>query len=86
MNIKNTGGMDSDEVPQVYLGAPAGIPDGLQFPVCALVAFDRVQMKKGGSRRSLFTLRRASFSTGRRRKADGSRLGKANCECCRYIT
>ena len=28
--------MDSDEVPQVYLGAPSEIPDGVQFPVRAL--------------------------------------------------
>ncbi len=50
VTIKNTGGMDSDEVPQVYLGAPASIPDGVQFPLRALVAFDRVHMRKGESR------------------------------------
>ena len=27
VTIKNTGGMDSDEVPQVYLGAPANFPE-----------------------------------------------------------
>lgn len=47
MNIQNTGDMDSDEVPQVYLGAPSEIPDGVQFPVRALVAFDRVRIKAG---------------------------------------
>ena len=45
--IKNTGSMDSDEVPQVYLGAPSQIPDGAQFPVRALAGFDRVHLKAG---------------------------------------
>jgi beta-glucosidase len=50
VNIKNTGSMDSDEVPQVYLGAPSNIPEGVQFPVRALVGFDRVHFKNGESR------------------------------------
>jgi beta-glucosidase len=45
--IKNTGGMDSDEVPQVYLGAPSEIPNGVQFPVRALVGFDRIHLAAG---------------------------------------
>jgi len=45
--IKNTGRMASDEVPQVYLGAPSEIPAGVQFPVRALVAFDRVHISPG---------------------------------------
>jgi len=45
--IKNTGSMDSDEVPQVYLGAPNAIPEGVKFPVRALVAFDRVHLAAG---------------------------------------
>jgi len=45
--IKNTGSVDSDEVPQVYLGAPSEIPPGVQFPVRALVAFDRVHLAAG---------------------------------------
>ncbi len=47
VEIKNTGAMDSDEVPQVYLGAPSQIPDGVQFPVRALVGFDRVHLAPG---------------------------------------
>jgi beta-glucosidase len=47
VHIRNTGGLDSDEVPQVYLGAPAAIPSGVQFPVRALVAFDRVHIGAG---------------------------------------
>jgi beta-glucosidase len=47
VNIQNSGDTDSDEVPQVYLGAPSEIPAGVQFPVRALVAFDRVHIKAG---------------------------------------
>jgi beta-glucosidase len=50
VNIKNAGGMDSDEVPQVYLGAPSQIPPGAQFPVRALAAFDRIHLAQGESR------------------------------------
>ena len=50
VTIKNTGGAASDEVPQVYLGAPANVPPGVQFPVRALVAFDRVHFAVGESK------------------------------------
>jgi beta-glucosidase len=50
VHIRNTGNADSDEVPQVYLGAPANIPDGVQFPVRALVAFDRVNIGAGDAK------------------------------------
>jgi beta-glucosidase len=50
VTIRNTGNVDSDEVPQVYLGAPAPIPAGVQFPVRALVAFDRVSIPAGQNR------------------------------------
>ncbi len=50
VSIKNTGPVASDEVPQVYLGAPSEIPDGVQFPVRALVAFDRIHLKPGESK------------------------------------
>jgi beta-glucosidase len=39
--------MESDEVPQVYLGAPAAIPTGIQFPVRSLAAFDRIHLAAG---------------------------------------
>ena len=48
--IKNTGSVDSDEVPQVYLGALTDIPEGVQFPMRALVAFDRVNIAAGTTR------------------------------------
>lgn len=50
VTLRNTGSMDSDEVPQVYLGAPSEIPAGVQFPVRALAAFDRVFVPAGKSR------------------------------------
>ncbi len=50
VNIKNTGSVDSDEVPQVYLGAPSEIPAGVQFPVRALAAFDRIHLAAGEAR------------------------------------
>ena len=50
VTIKDSGGVDSDEVPQVYLGAPSEIPPGVKFPVRALVAFDRVHLAAGESK------------------------------------
>jgi len=50
VQIKNKGNADSDEVPQVYLGAPAEIPAGVQFPVRALAAFDRVHLAASESK------------------------------------
>jgi beta-glucosidase len=47
VTIKNTGGVDSDEVPQVYLGAPSDIPDGVKFPERALAGFDRIHLAAG---------------------------------------
>ena len=47
VHIKNIGGVDSDEVPQVYLSAPGDAPAGVQFPVRALAAFDRVHLNAG---------------------------------------
>jgi beta-glucosidase len=50
VDVKNTGNANSDEVPQAYLGAPANVPEGVQFPVRALVAFDRVNIPAGQSK------------------------------------
>jgi len=47
LTIKNNGTMDSDEVPQVYLGAPSVVPEGVQFPVRALAGFDRIRLAAG---------------------------------------
>jgi beta-glucosidase len=50
VNIRNIGNVESDEVPQVYLSAPADVPPGVQFPVRSLVAFDRIHLAPGESR------------------------------------
>ncbi len=50
LSIKNTGSVEGDEVPQVYISAPADAPEGVQFPVRAFVAFDRIHLAPGESR------------------------------------
>ena len=50
VTVRNTGQADSDEVPQVYLGAPSDAPAGVRFPVSILAAFDRVFVPAGQSR------------------------------------
>jgi beta-glucosidase len=50
IRIKNTGAVAGDEVPQVYLEAPANRPAGVQFAERKLVAFDRLTLKPGESR------------------------------------
>jgi beta-glucosidase len=42
--VKNAGNAASDEVPQVYLGAPTEAPTGAQFAIHSLAAFDRVHL------------------------------------------
>ena len=42
--VENTGNAAGDEVPQVYLSAPAGMPPGVQFPLQTLVSFDRIHL------------------------------------------
>lgn len=50
VRIRNTGKVAGDEVPQVYLDAPADPPSGVQFAPRTLVAFDRVSLAPGESR------------------------------------
>ncbi len=45
--VKNTGPVASDEVPQVYIGAPSQQPKGVQFAVRSLAAFDRIHLNPG---------------------------------------
>lgn len=45
--IRNSGSTASDEVPQVYLGAPASAPSGVQFATHTLVGFDRIALRPG---------------------------------------
>lgn len=48
--ITNTGSLQGEETPQVYLGAPKDRPAGIQFSDRALIAFDRIQLEPGASR------------------------------------
>ncbi|HUV70920.1 MAG TPA: glycoside hydrolase family 3 C-terminal domain-containing protein [Terracidiphilus sp.] len=56
VTIKNNGPMASDEVPQVYLGAPSTIPEEVQFPVRALVGFDRIHLAAGETKTVTLTV------------------------------
>jgi beta-glucosidase len=47
--LKNIGSVAGDEVPQIYLSAPAQPTKGVEFPVNALAAFDRVHLDAGQS-------------------------------------
>jgi beta-glucosidase len=51
-DVSNTGKVDSDEVPQVYLGAPASgtSRDDAQFAVRKLAGFSRIHLKTGETR------------------------------------
>jgi beta-glucosidase len=44
VRVKNTGSVRGDEVPQVYLAAPANRPAGVQFAPKTLVAFHRLSL------------------------------------------
>lgn len=48
--LKNSGEVVGDEVPQVYLGAPSDQPAGVQLAVHALAGFDRITLSPGESR------------------------------------
>ena len=50
VRVKNMGAVRGDEVPQVYLDAPATKPAGVQFAPKTLVAFDRVSLDAGEQR------------------------------------
>ena len=50
VDIKNTGDVAGDEVPQVYLDAPKNQPTGAQFAVRTLAAFDRLTLRAGESK------------------------------------
>jgi beta-glucosidase len=51
LSLRNAGGVASDEVVQLYLGAPEQIPPGVQFAARALAAFGRVNLAAGQTRR-----------------------------------
>lgn len=49
-NLKNTGNVAGDEVPQIYVGEPEHRPVNAQFAVRALCGFDRIHLNAGESR------------------------------------
>lgn len=48
--VHNIGRRESDEVPQVYLGAPTSSPKNASFAVRALAGFDRIHLRPGERR------------------------------------
>jgi beta-glucosidase len=50
VRVKNISGIPGDEVPQVYLDAPEQRPEGVQFAVRTLAAFERVTLGPGETR------------------------------------
>jgi beta-glucosidase len=48
--VTNTGTVAGDDVPQVYLGAPASPPAGVAFASKALAAYSRITLRPGQSR------------------------------------
>ena len=51
VRLRNTGNVSGDEVPQIYLDAPEQRPEGIQFAVRTLVAFDRVSLRPGETKK-----------------------------------
>jgi beta-glucosidase len=47
--VTNTGTAAGDDVPQVYLGAPASPPAGVAFASKALAAYSRITLRPGQS-------------------------------------
>ncbi len=62
MKIKNSGSAAGDEVPQVYLDAPAEKPRGAQFAPKTLVAFDRVTLQPGEEREITLSIAPREFA------------------------
>ena len=59
--VRNTGHVESDEVPQVYLGAPTTPPQDARFAVRALAGFDRIHLRPGEQRTVLIHIRPRSL-------------------------
>lgn len=49
-DLKNTGAVAGDEVPQLYLGEPQNPPKNAQFAVRSLAAFTRISLQPGQSK------------------------------------
>jgi beta-glucosidase len=48
--VRNTGAVDGEEVPQIYVSPPQKPPAGIQFAPKALAGFDRIALKAGESK------------------------------------
>jgi beta-glucosidase len=59
--VRNSGQFASDEVPQVYLGAPTTLPQDARFAVRALAGFDRIHLRPGERRSVLIHVRPRSL-------------------------
>ena len=60
-----------DEVPQVYLDAPATKPAGVEFTPRTLVAFDRVSLEAGEKREVTLHVVPRAFSSGPLTRSNG---------------
>ena len=77
--VRNIGSRTSDEVPQVYLGAPTQQPSGVQFAVRALAAFTRIHLEPGESQTVSLNVRKRSLqywstASGQWETAKGKRM------------
>jgi beta-glucosidase len=59
--LRNAGQVTGDEVPQLYLGPPVPQPEGAQFALRALAAFDRISLRPGESKTVTMHVRPRSF-------------------------
>ena len=59
--VKNAGAVAGDEVPQVYLSAPADAPSGAEFAARALAGFTRIHLAAGASQTVSVHLDRRRF-------------------------
>ena len=67
--VENTGTRAGDEVPQVYVGRPARLPNGVQMAPKVLAAYTRVALRPRQSRAITLTVKRrqlSSWSTAQR--------------------
>lgn len=76
--VRNIGHAESDEVPQVYLGAPTTPPRDARFAVRALAGFDRIHLRPGEQRTVLIHVRPRSLQywneqSGSWKRPDGTR-------------
>ena len=77
--VRNVGARASDEVVQVYLGAPEAPPAGVDFAVRALADFERITLRPGEAktRAAAYRARSASILVDRRFGV-ARRLGRAH--------